>query len=238
MRKTVVLLGILLVGMPACDWGRPRYATVHDAAHAGDAGDVKYHLKRGEDMNARDAEANTPLHLALYGMHLGATSVLLEKGADLDIPNATGETALDLAVVQPEVMELFRKDRRLAERYAAPLGRLCNRRLERIYDAAQRLAFASSAGDEAPWPAGGAGAALTPYLGGMSIEHACPVGGVITLAPLLTGEDGFVTAPVCSLARSAVGLHYIQAVGATRSTAPAEEREDRPDPGQDEESAP
>ena len=40
----------------------------------------------------------TPAHHAAFNGHLSCIRLLVDKGADLDIPNANGKTAVELAV--------------------------------------------------------------------------------------------------------------------------------------------
>jgi ankyrin repeat protein len=64
------------------------------AIRDGDVKAVRAHLDGGADVNARDADGNTPLLLA--ASHAGADCVelLLKKGADVNAANKAGATAL------------------------------------------------------------------------------------------------------------------------------------------------
>jgi uncharacterized membrane protein YfcA len=59
-------------------------------------------LASGEDLNARDAQGDTPLHRAVdKGMHALARD-LIRKGADVNLRTRNGETALHLAALDPD----------------------------------------------------------------------------------------------------------------------------------------
>jgi ankyrin repeat protein len=57
-------------------------------------------LQAGADVDASNADGLTPLMAASQAGHLGAVSVLVEAGADLDQRDRLGRTALDLALVE------------------------------------------------------------------------------------------------------------------------------------------
>ena len=73
---------------------------------------VKLLLERGADMNIRDSDGHTPITFGIADNdedRLAAISALLNAGADLEIPNNKGATALHVACFQgaPQVAELL-----------------------------------------------------------------------------------------------------------------------------------
>ena len=57
---------------------------------------VKALLAKGVDVNVRNVQGNTPLHLACARRNREMIQMLLQKGAKLDIKNIAGKTALDM----------------------------------------------------------------------------------------------------------------------------------------------
>lgn len=75
---------------------RPRL-DLFQAAATGDLAQIRAHLRAGSDVNVRDYNGFTPLHLAAYRGHLAAARLLLEAGADPAARSATGATPADIA---------------------------------------------------------------------------------------------------------------------------------------------
>ncbi|KAH9172799.1 ankyrin repeat-containing domain protein [Lactarius sanguifluus] len=59
-------------------------------------GAVQFLLKHGADINAREMDLSTPLHLAAAQGHFEVAQMLLQRGADANSRNADGETPLHM----------------------------------------------------------------------------------------------------------------------------------------------
>jgi ankyrin repeat protein len=77
------------------------------AIRDGDAQAIRALLDRGADVNARDAEGNTPLILASFYASPRCVALLLEGGADANAANAAGVTALIRAATDYEKARLL-----------------------------------------------------------------------------------------------------------------------------------
>jgi len=76
-----------LVGLTAC-------TNILKAVNSGRVADVQAAIARGEDVNRRDDDGNTPLILAAKHGDLEITMTLVSKGADLKAKNKDGDDAL------------------------------------------------------------------------------------------------------------------------------------------------
>mmetsp|Transcript_21620 Transcript_21620/g.71579 ORF Transcript_21620/g.71579 Transcript_21620/m.71579 type:complete len:88 (+) Transcript_21620:482-745(+) len=70
---------------------------LHRAAGTGRSRIVELLLSEGVDVNARDKEGNTALHLAMYEQQEESCVSLIRAGASTTIKNNEGETPLALA---------------------------------------------------------------------------------------------------------------------------------------------
>ena len=71
--------------------------TLHKAANAGKAEEVKGLLERGADVEARDEDGATALHKAANAGKAAVVKLLLEYGADVEAQNEKERTALHVA---------------------------------------------------------------------------------------------------------------------------------------------
>jgi ankyrin repeat protein len=71
---------------------------IHYAAMDVNAKDIEACLAAGDDVNIQDELGFTPLHMAAQHQCRAAAQLLLERGADVDRPNISGNTPLFVAV--------------------------------------------------------------------------------------------------------------------------------------------
>jgi ankyrin repeat protein len=71
--------------------------SIQDAIRAGDLADVRTHLKRGDDPNAKDKSGRTPLQEVAICNNADATLLLLRHGAAVDGVSPCGDTPLHMA---------------------------------------------------------------------------------------------------------------------------------------------
>jgi hypothetical protein len=83
---------------------------MHKAAYFGHANVIEYLIGiEGCDVNAKDADGDTPLQDAARHGHTEVVALLLQAGADKSVQNMDGKTALDLAHAQekPNICSLL-----------------------------------------------------------------------------------------------------------------------------------
>ncbi len=70
------------------------------AVRNGDIDQIKYLIKQGADVNARDRNGNTALHGAVYKGHKEIVNLLLVREADINAKNYKQETVFHLAALK------------------------------------------------------------------------------------------------------------------------------------------
>ena len=102
-RQVVALLALAVLALTGCSGVSPKKADCDDWAtsaffETAAVDQVAACLKQGSGVDARDEEANTPLHLAVrYHDDPAVATMLLEAGADPKARNGEGDTPLHLA---------------------------------------------------------------------------------------------------------------------------------------------
>ena len=81
------------------------YSGLHQAAHSGDMVTLKRHIAEGADLEARDGNGRTPLHVAAFASRYDAVRVLIKSGAD---PNALDDQTYDIVTIAsvPDDLEM------------------------------------------------------------------------------------------------------------------------------------
>jgi ankyrin repeat protein len=79
----------------ADDYGRDEAkVSLHAAAEEGNVNTLKSLLEREVDINARDADNDTPLHIAAFKGNVDVVRLLIERGAEVDSRDKMGNTPL------------------------------------------------------------------------------------------------------------------------------------------------
>jgi serine/threonine-protein phosphatase 6 regulatory ankyrin repeat subunit B len=94
-----------MIQLSGCFHGSP----VLNAAEEGDLEKVKLLLKQGRSINERDPRVKfgwTPLIAAIYQGNTNVAHYLIASGADVNIPDNRGETAIMWATVSDENLEI------------------------------------------------------------------------------------------------------------------------------------
>ena len=89
----------------------PPPTSILDAAKYGDLEAAKQFLANGSNVNARNGQNRTPLHVAAWLGHREIVSLLITKGADVNVQGVAGGTPLDNAILRKhsETANLLRK---------------------------------------------------------------------------------------------------------------------------------
>ena len=112
--KQILLTTIAAVVLVGCGPKAPDISII-DAAKQGNIEAVKQHIAAGTDVNAKDEDGYTPLHVAAWEGHKEIAELLIAKGADVNAiivsGRKQGKTPLDVAIEfkHTETADLLRK---------------------------------------------------------------------------------------------------------------------------------
>src|SRR5574344_38909 len=93
-----VLITLFLLNSCLTTKKQPKEASIQELIMAGRYDEAKELFKTKTDINAVDADGNTALHMAAHVNESDLVSFLIIKGADTEIRNNAGDTALHVAV--------------------------------------------------------------------------------------------------------------------------------------------
>ena len=98
MKRLPGFIFLALVALSGASEGASR---LHFAGAIGDTRAIESRLAAGADVNVRNSNGNTPLHVAvmsdLSGVRVHAIEALVVAGASVGVRNRAGDTPLDLA---------------------------------------------------------------------------------------------------------------------------------------------
>jgi uncharacterized protein len=80
-----------------------RYSGLHAAAANGDVAAIEHLIAGGTDINARDGQWRTPLHMATYAKQYAAARELLKRGADANALERQRYDVVTIAAVANDV---------------------------------------------------------------------------------------------------------------------------------------
>jgi ankyrin repeat protein len=103
--SAVLVAAACVIPLSGCFHGSP----VLNAAEEGDLEKVKLLLKQGRSINERDPRIKfgwTPLIAAIYQSNTNVAHYLIASGADVNIPDNQGETAIMWATVSDENFDI------------------------------------------------------------------------------------------------------------------------------------
>lgn len=90
-------IGLVLAAQPSVTTPSNLDRKLLSSAADGSATDVRHLIESGAHVNAQDRFGVTPLMQAVIGNNAAVVSVLMAAGADLNLRNVRGDTALDIA---------------------------------------------------------------------------------------------------------------------------------------------
>lgn len=95
----------LLCGLILISCTRPDEPSInlYRAVHAGDLDQIKRHIFHGTDLNQRDREGDTALHVAARRGRLVIAEYLVDNGAELEATDKAGRTPLDEALLAGKI---------------------------------------------------------------------------------------------------------------------------------------
>ena len=79
--------------------------SIYDAALEGNIEVVKQHLAAGTDLNAKNKEGDTLLHIAATNSRKEIAELLITEGADVNVKGQDGDTPLDSAIDPENVFD-------------------------------------------------------------------------------------------------------------------------------------
>lgn len=83
------------------------YYPLHEACNRGYESIVKIFIEMKCDINRVTSDRHSPLHIACMRGHIECARLLLDAGADRELPNNKGQTALELGIYHGQYIDLY-----------------------------------------------------------------------------------------------------------------------------------
>ena len=96
----ITIAALVLVG---CGESKRKPTSILDAVDLRNIEAVKQYITAGTDVNTKDEDGRTALHLAASNGHTEIAKLLLANNADVNVIDAVGQTPLIIAVARGQM---------------------------------------------------------------------------------------------------------------------------------------
>lgn len=107
MRTLLLSCLVLLLGCSTTPTVSSEQWSLHEAAYGGDVAALRRMLEGGANPNSRNRYRETPLHMACYGRHPEAVTVLLAAGANVHSDHGADPLHIAVNLDEPQIVRLL-----------------------------------------------------------------------------------------------------------------------------------
>lgn len=100
LAATLVVCLVAALVATGCSNPDPPTLSLYRAVYDGNINQLQRHIAAGSDLDARDPDGNTPLHVAALQGQIVMVEMLIEHGAAIDARNSGNATPLELALTK------------------------------------------------------------------------------------------------------------------------------------------